>query len=124
MVKVKYIDHEGDADEVEVFGVKFKAGKATEVSAEVAKRLEGNRFFDTQAGSSLVAPKQQSHQFGNGGSGGERQPTDDILEAVHRGRGVYAIVKGDDVLKEGLSKEDADTFNALSDEGKAAYVAE
>lgn len=35
----------GDAEEVEVFGVKFEDGKPVEVSEEVAERLKENRFF-------------------------------------------------------------------------------
>lgn len=50
---------------------------------------------------------------------------DSDLRAVHRGRGVYAVMKGDtdvEVLP-GLTKEDAEAFNALSAEDKASYVA-
>lgn len=53
MAKVKYIDHDGGADEVEVFGVKFKDGKETTVSDDVAIRLMGNRYFQS------VAPKAE-----------------------------------------------------------------
>ena len=44
------------------------------------------------------------------------------LEARHRGRGSWSIMRGDEELKEGLSKDDAEAFNALSDEEKAEYV--
>ncbi|MBO9099447.1 MULTISPECIES: hypothetical protein [unclassified Rhizobium] len=104
MAKVKYIDHDGSAEEVEAFGVKFKDGKETTVSDDIAIRLMGNRYFES------VAPKAA-------------EPALDTLEAVHRGRGVYAVVKGNEVLKEGLSKEDAEAFNVLSDADKAAELA-
>ena len=104
MAKVKYIDHDGSAEEVEAFGVKFKDGKETTVSDDVAIRLMGNRYFESVAPTAI-------------------EPAPDTLEAVHRGRGVYAVVKGNDVLKEGLSKEDAEAFNALSDADKAAELA-
>jgi len=45
------------------------------------------------------------------------------LKAVHHGGGKFNVANGDDVLLSGLSKADADAFNALSDEDKAAYVA-
>lgn len=44
------------------------------------------------------------------------------LEAKHRGRGSYSIMRGDEEVKEGLTKEDADAFNSLSDADKAEYV--
>lgn len=44
------------------------------------------------------------------------------LKAVHHGGGKFNIVDGDDVLAKGLTKADADSFNGLSDEDKAAYA--
>lgn len=46
------------------------------------------------------------------------------VKAVHRGGGSYSIMDGDKELVEKLSKDDAEAFNALSDEDKAAFVAE
>lgn len=48
--------------------------------------------------------------------------TNDMLKAVHHGGGKFNIVKGDEVLASGMSKEDADAFNGLSEEDKTAYV--
>lgn len=53
-------------------------------------------------------------------SGGDGAPA---LSAVHRGRGSYAVMQGDQVAVDGLSKEDAEAFNALPAEEKAAFVA-
>lgn len=49
---------------------------------------------------------------------------DSDLRAVHRGRGVYAVMRGDkdEEVIEGLSKEDAEAFNALDADDKLAYV--
>lgn len=49
---------------------------------------------------------------------------DSDLRAVHRGRGAYAIMRGDkdEEVLGGLTKEDAEAFNALSAEDKASYV--
>lgn len=44
------------------------------------------------------------------------------LKAEHHGGGKFNITKGEDVLAKGLSKADADAFNALSDAEKAEYV--
>lgn len=49
---------------------------------------------------------------------------DSDLRAVHRGRGVYAVMEGDkdvEVLS-GLDKDEAKTFNNLSADKKAAYL--
>lgn len=45
------------------------------------------------------------------------------LKAEHHGGGKFNITKGEEVLLQGLSKADADAFNAMSDEDKAAFVA-
>lgn len=44
------------------------------------------------------------------------------LKAEHHGGGKFNITQGETVLASGLSKADADAFNALSDEEKAEYV--
>jgi len=46
------------------------------------------------------------------------------LKAEHHGGGKFNITAGEEVLLSGLSKADADAFNALSDDDKAAFVAE
>lgn len=50
--------------------------------------------------------------------------TKDLLKAEHHGGGKFNITKGEEVLLAGISKTDADAFNALSDEDKAAFVAD
>ena len=42
--------------------------------------------------------------------------------AVHKGRGKFAIVRGDDVVQTDLTKADADTFNAMTEADKASFV--
>jgi hypothetical protein len=51
------------------------------------------------------------------GSGGT------VLKAEHHGGGKFNVTEGETVHLSGLSKADADAFNAMSDEEKAAYVA-
>lgn len=85
-------------------GYTFTRGEPVEVSDAVAAKLARHPFF---SGETAVDP--------------------DKLEAVHLGRGKWVIVRGGDKanpVKDGLDKSDAAAFNALSDEDKAAYVAD
>jgi hypothetical protein len=45
-------------------------------------------------------------------------------EAKHRGAGSYSIMEGETELREKLTKEQADAFNALDVEGKAKWLAD
>lgn len=108
MAKIKYIDHEGAAEAVEAFGYAFTDGKATEVRDEDAGRFAGNRFFE-------IAGKAEKPTGET-----EEKP----LKAVHHGGARFVIKQGDKIVKEGLNKAEADSFNAMSDEDKTAYVAD
>lgn len=44
------------------------------------------------------------------------------LTAKHVGGGRFFIMDGDERVGEAMKKDDADAFNALSDEDKAAFV--
>ncbi|WP_420478240.1 hypothetical protein [Brevundimonas sp. FT23028] len=46
------------------------------------------------------------------------------LKAEHHGGGKFKITRGEETLLSDLSKADADAFNALSEEDKAAFVAD
>lgn len=46
------------------------------------------------------------------------------LKAEHHGGGKFNITQGETVLLSGISKTDADAFNALSDDDKTAFVAQ
>jgi hypothetical protein len=88
---------------VEAFGVKFSDGKGVTVSDDVAARLKGNPFFRV----SKESPEK---------------PVEEGLKASHNGGGRFVIKNGAETIKDGLTKEDAAVFNALSDEDKAEYV--
>ena len=45
------------------------------------------------------------------------------LKAEHHGGGKFNVTEGETVHLSGLSKADADAFNAMSDEDKVAYIA-
>ncbi len=58
---------------------------------------------------------------------GEPEPEKPVepagLKAEHRGGGRYFIMDADKPVGEAMTKYDAEAFNALSDEDKAAFVA-
>ena len=49
---------------------------------------------------------------------------DGALKAEHHGGGKFNITQGETVLLSGITKTEADEFNALSPEDKAAFVAQ
>ena len=98
MAKVKYLD-----GKTEQYGYVFD-GAAVEVTNEAhLAKFRGNPFFAVEA---EVA-----------------KPDEAGLKAEHHGGGKFNITRGEEVLAKGLSKADADAFNALSDEEKEAFVA-
>lgn len=107
MAKVKFIPEPGVSDETEQFGITFAGGEAVEVTDEKAlAKFRGNRFFEVEDEAT------------------EEQEEDAGLQAVHNGGGRFVIKRDGEIIKKGLTKADADTFNAMSDEDKAEYVAE
>ena len=108
MVKVSYHPEPGSPDETTQFGYDFAGGKPTDVKAgdRALAKFSGNRFFKIHGETS--APEK----------------TADGLKAVHNGGGRFVIKKDGVTVKEGLTKADADAFNALDDAEKAEYVAD
>lgn len=112
MPKIKY-EAKGDAQEVTAFGYEFKDGKATDVKdADVAK-FDGNPFFSVSAKAEKTDAKTAT----------KTEDDDTTLKAVHIAGGRYSIKRGDEELKKGLTKTDAEAFNGMSDEEKEAIVA-
>lgn len=116
MVRARYVgEAEGD---VSAFGVTFSEGKYVDVPAQYLTKMLGNPHFEVQGAKKGDAPEVAS----------EPAPVpapaapDTSLKAEHRGRGSYSIMRGEEEVKEGLNKADADAFNALSDDEKAEYV--
>lgn len=138
--KAKYVgDAEGD---ITAFGVTFPEGKSADVDAKVAAKLDGNRFFKVDGFSSEVKPeasdelvkalKVETDKVAKLTSDLEaakaeiealKKPAEETgLKAEHHGGSKFKITRGEEVVAEGLSKADADAFNALSDDEKAEYV--
>lgn len=44
--------------------------------------------------------------------------------AIHKGGGSWSIMNGEVEVEKGISKEDAESFNGMSAEDKAAYIAQ
>lgn len=123
MTKVYYTPSTDLADDMpkftSQFGYDFEAGKPTEVDRpEVAKKLSGNPFFRTESYDELVAkkPKDNPHAINL------PPPAETGLKAEHHGGGKFNITRGEEVLAKGLSKSEADAFNAMSDADKEAYA--
>ena len=110
MSKVKYVAGDSGADEVKAFGYSFKDGKSVEVKDADIGRFSGNPFFEV----STKTEKQETKTADD---------DDTSLKAVHIAGGRYSIKRGDEELKKGLTKADAEAFNGMSDEDKAEYVA-
>ncbi|SCB16503.1 hypothetical protein [Rhizobium hainanense] len=117
-ISVTYRAPKGDEKVVEMGGHTFFDGKVEKVDSEseafLLAKLRTNRHFEV---SEKDAPKEPPKTTA---------PTAKIaavvLLASEQADGTFAIMNGADLIKEGLTKEDADAFNALSDEDKAEYV--
>lgn len=107
MAKVSYHPERGSDEDTVQFGYTFEAGKETEVpdSDPHLSTFRENMFFRVSEGK-------------------EEKPAETGLKAVHNGGGRFVIKRDGETIKDGLNKADADAFNALSDEDKAAYVEE
>lgn len=104
MTKVIYLGEPGGSKTTTQFGYSFEDGRATEVSDEKhLAKFRGNAHFAVDGGDHQKAPETG-------------------LKAVHNGGGRFVIKDADKIVRDGLNKADADAFNALSDEDKAAYI--
>lgn len=90
---------EGDSEEV--LDLKKQVADRDQQIAELRTKLEAAEKAVSEAGNAV--------------------PTV-ALKAEHHGGGKFNVTQGEAVLLSGLSKADADAFNAMSDEDKAAYV--
>lgn len=103
MAKVTYAPAQGEPEETTQFGYHFAKGKSVDVTDEKhLAKFRGNPYF-------AVAEKK----------GNDKK---EELKAEHHGGGRFRITHGEEVLSAGLSKAEADAFNAMSDEDKQAYI--
>ncbi len=115
MVKVKYLPEAGTPDDTETLNHKFSARRATDVTDEaVLTVLRGNPFFQVLDADKGVGAPTTPPKPANG----------DKLVAMEAPDGSFTIMQdGTAIDHPALTKEEADAFNALSDEDKAEYVA-
>lgn len=110
MVDVTYNAPKGDELVVTMRGVRFYDGRAESLDefehGGLIAKLRNNQHFTVEGGEAVKEP----------------EPPRSGLKAAHHGGGRFVIKDGDTIVKDGLNKADADAFNALSDEDKAAYV--
>jgi hypothetical protein len=109
-ISVTYRAPKGDEKVVEMGGHTFFDGKVEKVDSEIdtglLAKLRTNQHFD-------VSDKEQAKAAA--------KSAETVLMAVEQGD-EFVVKNGDEVIKKGLTKEDAEVFNALSDEDKAEYV--
>ncbi len=117
MAKVTYHAPAGDEAVVTIGGLRFFDGQGLDVDpgqhGQLLGKLSGNPHFTVDG---LTAADDDTP---------DDPPAAIGLRAIHRGRGKYSIVRGDEdkEIREGLNKTDAAAFNSMSDEDKESYVA-
>jgi hypothetical protein len=103
---------EDDSPVVTIGGVRFFDGQAQKLDTVehgiLLAKLRTNQHF------TVSEPKADKPKA--------EKTAEDGLKAVHNGGGRFVIKNGADTVKDGLTKEDAAVFNALSDADKAEYV--
>lgn len=103
----------GLPDTTDWFGYSFTRGKAVDVTDALAERLARHAFFVGDDETAPAKPKKTAPP-----------PSPDSYVAKHEAGGRFVILKDGEKIIKGLNKHDADTFNALSDDEKAAKVAD
>lgn len=97
----------------EMDGIKFPFGEAVIVDDdELAEKLRRHSHFTEGK-----APKVKADDTPKG-----EAPVGGEIRAIHRGRGNYSIMQDGDELVEGLSKAEAETFNAQTDEQRTSEL--
>lgn len=117
-ISVTYRAPKGDNKVVEMRGHTFFDGRAEKVDSEteagLLAKLRTNKHFEV---SEKDAPKELLKAVRSAPSANAS------LIATEQASGAYAVMMGESIVMDGLTKEEADAFNALSVEDKAAYVA-
>jgi hypothetical protein len=142
MAQAKYVgETEGD---IEAFGFVFPEGKAIDVDAKTAAKMQGNPFFKVtgadvdhspvasgelvvalEAEIAKVAALTSELDAAKAEIEALKKPVATTgLKAEHHGGSKFKITRGEELVAEGLSKKDADAFNDLTPDEQAAYVSD
>lgn len=123
MAKVSYHPEPGAPADTEQFGYSFEKGKSVTIPDDSPHlgTLRQNQFFKV-SGDDKQAKKAEQAQNERTDLGGSADDDARVgLTAEKKGKS-WSIMRGGDVIKEGLSEEEAGRFNALSAEEKAEYI--
>lgn len=91
--------------------VLLEAGQTAEVEVTAAEAADlSKEWFETTGGKVKAEPPKDPPKAGP--------------EAKHRGGGSYSIMDGDKELREKLTKEQAEAFNALDADARAKWLAD
>lgn len=110
MAFIRYIPEPGTPAHASQFGIAFGPEPVIVNDARIIAKCKGSPFYEVMDSGAPSTPAAPSAEIG--------------LRAIHNGGGRYIVVRGDKDAKvmEGLSKADAEAFNALSEDDKSAYV--
>lgn len=104
MAKVTYHPEPGTPVEHTQFGIKFGAEPVEVTGAAALAKFRGNPFYTVEGDDAPGVPEPD-------------------LEAKHKGRGVYSVLRGSETIVEGLTGDEAKAFNAMTDAEKDEFVA-
>lgn len=96
-----------DPAECVMFGVTFPLSEPVEAPDEIADRLRTHSHF-------TVGESEHTRAV--------RSDDTPQVRAVHRGRGSYSIIDRDGEIIEGLSKQQAADFNAMTLADRLAFI--
>jgi hypothetical protein len=112
MTKVRYTPTDDMPLTTTNLGYEFDARKATSVEDEnILSVLRGHPHFEVAG--EQEEPKKHPKPVA---------PAVPTLHAEETSRGKWSIFHGEDEIKSGLSKDDAEAFNAMSAEDRAEYI--
>lgn len=111
MARVRYIPEPGTPAIATQFGIEFGPEPVEVTDPRIIAKCKGSPFYEViEVETPQAPPSDPQAPLG--------------YRAVHNGGGRFIIVYGDkdEKVAAGLNKADADAFNSMSEDDKAAYV--
>lgn len=103
----------------DVFGVSYEPGVPFSVTdSEIIKKFRRHSHFTETGGAANLG------DFDGDGEPGGSAIVFSGLKAIHKGRGKFVIIDGakDVEVRSGLTKDEADAFNALTPDQQVDYL--